>query len=141
MSTGNSSPHSVKFHPRTRCCCGDTTYVSAPASFSAFLGLTISTCSKPFSIKIATFKPFRLSITLLLISCRNPSSDLYNHGDIQLRIVFLHVRLSILLAEFLNDGLHDLGICYWIGIEFSFYPLGRNSDSPVLKYVFVPLCV
>src|SRR5690606_22998672 len=36
-----------------------------PASSIAFLGLISSTCSKPFSVSIATLRSFRLAITLI----------------------------------------------------------------------------
>src|SRR6185369_576660 len=65
MSTGNLSPHSVKFHARTWPSLGETMLVFAPAWSKACRGFTISTCSKPSAIRMATFIPL-ISVTFYL---------------------------------------------------------------------------
>jgi len=68
LSTGNSSPHSVCFQPRTCARCGETMLTSAPASTSAFRGSVISTCSNPFSMRMATLTPLTFPMAVSWLS-------------------------------------------------------------------------
>src|SRR5581483_639999 len=145
-SMGNSSPHSVKYQPRTWwCSAGETMLVFAPTSSSAPRGLVISTCSKPSSIRIATLKPFRSATQHLIYYCVLPVRgwlfQVYDDSSIELRVVLLHVRGTVLFFELVHHGSDDIRIPHRLSGELSFLSSHGNRDSRVLENVLKPFRV
>ena len=58
------------------------TSTCAPASFSASNGLVSSTCSKPSSVRIATFLLLNVAIIILIIVYKNFVSVNYGTGEV-----------------------------------------------------------